>query len=463
MSGLLKSAGSALLLLALASTAAAESLTLRDAVGEALARHPAIAVADARRDVATAREAEARAGRFPRLDVVESVTRSNNPVFVFGSLLEQGEFAQRHFDPAFLNAPDALTNFRASITARYAAFDRFRTTTAVRQARNGMDRAGVELDETRQRVRSEVIARYYGVLVAQEKLAVSQEAVRFAEADAKAARDRFEQGLVVESDALSADVQLAGFRQRVIAAEGELAIARVALGRALGRPIAEELDVERRGLAGWPGGPPAAGTRGGEDAARPAAGTAALLERALAQRAPVRSAASNVTDTELRLKAERGSLLPRVDAFGTFGASGGTFGDRNSDHMAGVAVTFELFDRARPARIAAARAEIDAARAGEALARDAVTMEVVTAWHRLRTARESAVVAAQAVEQADAAARIVRDRYEQGLTTITEQLRAQTALVSSRFELLAARYESLVAQAELLRATGDLNDVDSFV
>lgn len=426
------------------------TLTLREAVGEALEKHPAIAGAEARRSVAAAREAESRAMRFPRVDVSETVMRSNNPVFVFGSLLEQGEFAPRHFDPAFLNAPDALTNFRASITARYAAFDRFRTTTAVRQARNGIDRAGVELEETRQRVRSEAIARYYGVLVAQEKLAVAQEAVRFAEADARAARDRFEQGLVVESDALSADVQLAGFRQRVIAAEGELAVARAALGTVLGRPIGEELDVERRHLAGWSGGVPASGT-------------ATLLERALAQRAPVRSAASAVTDTELRLKAERGSLLPRVDAFGTFGASGGTFGDRNSDHLAGVAVTFELFDRGRPARIAAARAEIDAARAGEALARDAVTMEVVTAWHRLRTARESAAVAERAVEQAEAAARIVRDRYEQGLTTITEQLRAQTALVSARFELLAARYESLVAQAELLRATGDLNDVDPFV
>lgn len=451
MSGLLKGAGSALLLLALALPAAAESLTLRDAVEEALARHPAIAVAGARREVATAREAEARSGRLPRLDVAETITRSNNPVFVFGSLLEQGEFAPRHFDPAFLNAPDALTNFRASITARYAAFDRFRTATAVGQARNGMDRAGLELEEARQRVRSEAIARYYGVLVAQEKLAVAQEAVRFAEADAKAARDRFEQGLVVESDALSADVQLAGFRQRVIAAEGELAVARVALGRTLGRPIGEEIEVDQP-LAGW--------APGGKDAVRPAA---AFLERALAQRSPVRSAESYVTDAELRLKAERGSLLPRVDAFGTFGASGGTFGDRNSDHMAGVAVTFELFDRGRPARIAAARAEIDAARAGEALARDAVTMEVVSAWHRQRTARESAAVAEQAVEQADAAARIVRDRYEQGLTTITEQLRAQTALVSARFELLAARYESLVAQAELLRATGDLNDVDSFV
>ncbi|HEV2722386.1 MAG TPA: TolC family protein, partial [Thermoanaerobaculia bacterium] len=66
------------------------------------------------------------------------------------------------------------------------------------------------------------------------------------------------------------------------------------------------------------------------------------------------------------------------------------------------------------------------------------------------------------VEQADAAARIVRDRYEHGLTTITEQLRAENALVRARLGLLAARYDYVVGYAELLRATGDLNDITAF-
>ena len=185
------------------------------------------------------------------------------------------------------------------------------------------------------------------------------------------------------------------------------------------------------------------------------------VARAVEQRAPVKAAVSASSDATLQLAAQRASLLPRVDAYGTIGASGGTFGDRNSDHTIGVALSFDLFDRGRSARVAAARAGIDAARAGEAMARDGVTMEVVTAWHRLRAAREMAAVATAASDRAEAAARIVRDRYGVGLTTITEQLRAQTALVSARFDTLAARYDALVAHAELLRATGDLHDLDS--
>lgn len=450
MNGVVKTAG-VVLLFAFARSDAAQSLTLRAAVDEALARNPAISAADGRQQIAAAHEAEARAARLPRLDVSESATRSNNPVFVFGSLLEQGEFAARHFDPAFLNAPDALTNYRATISARYALFDRFRTATGVRRSRNGMTGAAALLEEARQGVRAEVVARYYGVVLAEEKVAVARETVRSAEADAKATRDRFELGLLVESDALSADVQLATFRQRFIAADGDLAIARAALATLLQRPRADAIAMD--------GTLPmlsAAGRSGEPD-------LEAAVARAIATRAPVKVASIATSDARLRLGAERATALPRVDAFGTFGASGGTFGRRNSDSTGGIAVTLELFDRGRPPRIAAARADIDVARAGEAMARDAVTMEVVTAWHRLRAARESAAVAATAVEHAQAAARIVRDRYENGLTTITEHLRAQTALASARFEFLAARYESLVAHAELLRTTGDLNDVEPFI
>lgn len=439
--------GAILLAAVLASSAAAQSVTLRDAVDEALARHPAIAAADARQRSAQAREAEARAARFPRLGVTEAVTRGNNPVFVFGTLLEQGRFAPRHFDPAFLNAPDALTNHRVAMTAHLAVFDGLRTTTAIRQAQNGVERAAVELEETRQGMRAQVVTAYYGVLVAEERVAVARDAAATAEADAKATRDRFDQGLIVESDALSADVQLAGLRQRVIAAGGELAIARAALATLLQRPPNESFAV--------------AGTL--PTTAIDALDLEEAIARANRRRATVRVAATSARDAQLQLTAARATALPRVDAFGTFGASGATFGDRNSDHTTGINVTVELFDRARPARIAAARGQIDAVRAGEAMARDAVTLEVITAWHRLRAADAAASVAATAVGQAETAARIVRDRHGEGLVPITEHLRAQTALVAARSDLLAARYARLAAHAELLRATGDLDDVQPFL
>jgi outer membrane protein TolC len=155
------------------------------------------------------------------------------------------------------------------------------------------------------------------------------------------------------------------------------------------------------------------------------------------------------------LRTARGARLPRVDALANWSRTGS-----NPDHTVAVVATLELFDGGTRARIAAARAGVEEARAEESASRDRVSMEIVTAWQRALTARERVNVAARAVEQAETVARIVRDRYTHGLTTITEQLRAETALVRARLGLLAARYDTVANHAELLRAMGGLNDVD---
>ncbi len=67
------------------------------------------------------------------------------------------------------------------------------------------------------------------------------------------------------------------------------------------------------------------------------------------------------------------------------------------------------------------------------------------------------------VAQARETLRIVQDRYQEGLTTITEVLRAQTTLVRTRQNLLGARYEYYLSYAQVLMACGQLTDVQPFV
>jgi outer membrane protein TolC len=429
-----------------AATAHAGSVSLEEVTAEALAKNPAVTAYDARRQMAEAGLREARSMALPRVDASQTILRSDNPVFVFGSLLEQGRFAARHFDPAFLNDPDPLTNFRFGLNLRYAVFDQLRRRDAEAQARNAVEQAGLGGEEARQRIRSEAIARFYGLLLAEKKRDVAAEAVRSAEADAAAMRDRYEQGLLVESELLAAEVQLASFRQQLIEAEGDVAIARAALATLMQRPATEPLSA---------GGaiPETIFDESPLDGA---------LAAALAQRASIAIARAESENAKIRIAGARNTRLPRVDAFASLGASAGSLDEIGSDSALGVVVSLDLFDAGRAARIASARAALEGAQSAEQMARDAVTMEVVTAWNRVRAARERIGVAAKSAERAAAASRIVRDRYENGLTTITEHLRAQTALVMARLELLAARYDHVTGHAELLRATGGLKHVEAF-
>ena len=444
MSKLLTTAAVSLLI---ASAAAAAPLTLRDAAAEALSRTPQVAAAASETDAARARLGQARATWLPVVDATANSSRSNNPVFVFASLLEQGRFGPQHFDPNFLNNPPAFRNDRLTLNVRYAFFDQMRRYDMTAQAKHGVTGALTAAEETRQRILSDVIARYYGLTVAEERRAVAGEAVRAAEAAANATRDKVAQGLVVDSDRLAAEVQLAQFKQQEIEAAGDAAVAGAAMAMTLERPLTQPIAVD----AGLP------------DKTFPQIDLAAATRDALSTRGELASARAARATAELQLRTARRSVLPRLDGFASWGASGSTFTSRNSDHTMGLIASIDVFDAGKYARISVARAGVDGAKAVEAMMRDKVEMETVSAWHRVNAARQQLEVASTAAEQAAAAARIVHDRYENGLTTITEELRAQTALVGARLALLAARHQYITGYAELLRSTGGLHDIDPFL
>lgn len=420
------------------AAAVAAALSLREAVAEALAKAPQAMAAKARGDAARARLAEAHAMWLPKVDVTETAARSDDPVFVFAGLLQQGRFGAD---------VDTLQSFRAGLNVRYTIFDQLRRGDANATAANAVAEADAGYDEARQRLRLDAIARFYGIALAVAKRDVAAGAVRAGEAQAKTIRDKFEQGLVVESDLLATEVQLAEFRQQEIEADGDVAVARAALATLLQRSPLDEIPI------------------GGALPERtfPALDVQQAIARGLAARGAVAAANASAKNAALGLRTARGALLPRVDALANWSATGATIGGRNPDHTLTVMASLDLFDRGKIARVAEARAGVEEARAAESAARDAVTMEIVSAVHRANAAGKRVGVAAKAVAQADAAARIVRDRYEHGLTTITEQLRAENALVRARLGLLAARYDDVVGYAELLRATGDLNDVEPFL
>ena len=251
----------------------------------------------------------------------------------------------------------------------------------------------------------------------------------------------------MDSDRLAAEAQLAQFRQQEIEAAGDADVARAALAMTLQRPITERIAID-------PALP---------EKTFPQMDLNAATAEAIRNRGEVASAQAGRAAAELQLRTARGSLLPRLDGFASWGASGSTFSNRNSDHTMGLVASIDIFDGGKYARIAEARAGVEGAKAMETMMRDKVVMETVSAWHRVNAAQQQLDVARTAAEQAAAAARIVQDRYENGLTTITEELRAQTALVGARLALLAARHQYITGYAELLRSTGGLHDIDPFL
>jgi len=424
-----------------------EPLTLSQAVEIALTSNPLTRVTAAGRELADAQLASARANRWPLLQASESVTTSNNPVFVFGSLLEQGRFGANNFLLSSLNNPDALTNFRTGLSVRLPLFDQRQTSARIDVAKLGQQQADQQAQLVAQQIRFQVLKSYYGVLLAQSTVVVADEAIQIASADLKRVSDRFETGLVVRSDLLASEVQLSEFRQQKIEAIGELAIAQAALNTALGLPVNSPHTItdqlsERTFLIETP-----------EE----------LNRWALQNRPEYARAVLGVQMNTRQVRGARDEVLPRVDAFAGVGASGRSPVTGSSDYAVGAAVTLNIFDAGRKARINQARATEAIAVAEQQHLANQISFEVVRSYQQFVTARERLLVVAQTTAQASEALRIVRDRYHEGLTTITEVLRAELALVRARTDVLTARHDHYVAYANVLLATGRLKDVRSFV
>ena len=221
---------------------AQDPMSLKDAVRLALEKNKSMEASGAAASAAESRVTEARGGFLPKVNYSESWTRSDNPVFVFSSLLTQHQFEAQNFQIGPLNRPDFLNNFQSLVTADQTIYDAGQAKHGVRSAEIAKDIAG----ESRRLTQTEVIAgvvrayvvrAYYDVALSAEELNAANQAMRSAEADLTRAEAVRSAGMSTDVDVLSIRVHLAGVHEQQIRRTADLDVARAALNEALGLPL----------------------------------------------------------------------------------------------------------------------------------------------------------------------------------------------------------------------------------
>jgi outer membrane protein len=425
-----------------ATTPSQAGLTLQDAVALALKNNPAVHAADAYAEAVRQSITVAQADRYPRLDFSEGFARGNNPVYVFGSLLTQRQFAARNLDLGLLNVPPPLDNFRTQFTASMPLFDAGQTGRRVRDARLEAEGARKGSARVGQEVIFRVISGYFDELAARESVRVAESAVTAITADLERARARQEQGLTVPSDVLSVQVQLAQAKEDLIRARNSSEMARAALSVAMGLPEDSHLEVEGA-LA---------------ETSFASGSLAERQRRALALRPDYSEATLAEERAANGVKMSRAEFLPKVNLFSSWEEDNQTFAARGGNNWAaGATLNFNLFDGgANRARAAESRyRERQAGALREQMASE-IKLQVRETFLNLQAAEERLDVSRDSASQARESLRILRDRYEAGLVTIMDVLRAETASTSAERGHLSALYDYRVAAASLELATGEL-------
>lgn len=421
-------------------------LDLQTAVDKALANNPQTRIAASGLKIAELKIREAKAGSKPTFELTQNVIRSNNPVFVFGSLLEQGRFSESNFAINSLNHPDGLFNFRSQIEGRFPIFDQRQTRSNVSQAEIGIRKQQLAIEAVQQQLRFQVIRSFFGTIVAKQMVKVGEENVAAASENLRKTKDMVEVGMTTEADNLSAQVELASAEQQKLEAESGVVTSVAALNLTIG----ESLDVQR------------ALTGELNERYFPVEEQAELIKLALENRPEYKQAELAIESSRVRTRAASGQKLPRVDAFGNFGYSSPYLTNGSTDYTVGISLSYNLFDAGRKPRIAqAVEAETLAEFEKEHLANQ-IRLEVIKAEQNFRTSRAKIAVAVKSIARSEEAVRIINDRYRVGLTTFSEVLRAQAAMVAAKQHLLQAKYEYIVSYASVLLATGRLVDVRAF-
>ena len=422
------------------ASAAQEPLTLRLAIDEALRQSPQAAIARADNSDAKAAAAMARTQLLPQLNFTEDISRGNYPVYAFGTRLRQRQFTQADFALNALNFPQPIGNFSSRFSGSWTGFDSFKTQRDIRRADLFKESASSSAKAVDQQIVFRVVGAYQSVLYAQREIDVAQHEQETAAALLTSVEDHVRAGLAVESDRMSAQVNVADRKEELITAQGDLELAWAQLREAMGAPELKASELKPIETHAFPQLP---------------------LEQEIATAAKMRPDLRSLGQMQLAqasaVGAAKSEFGPRVSAYGNWEEDRRSFaGSGGNNWVAGVQVSVDILPlgkRGQLARESAAKQKIDAQ---VAALQQHLRMEVSQAHIHRQTAELSLETAQAAMDQSAENLRILKNRYSAGLATITDHLRAEDAERQSQTNYWHAVYGNAMAYAEQLYATGTL-------
>jgi outer membrane protein len=418
--------------------AADEALTLAGAMQRARENAREVVAARARQQAADARTSQAKGYRLPSLNLTALWTRTNNPAEVFALKLNQGTFSFPDFVQSDPNSPAPINAgiTRAEITL--PLFTGGEISGRIKQATLASEAAARTSDWTGNDAALSAAEAYVMVAQAEEYAGLITKSRETVAAHVALARNYVEQGMLVRSELLRAEVELARVEDLLEEALGRVRVANANLAFRLGAPGGES----------WALAPLAAPL--------PVEGPVDVWLATAADRPDLLAARKMLAAGELEEKIRKAPLWPKL----AFVARGELYGDHafgssgTSGSLVAVA-TWNLFQGGSDRAAAlAARAEAEAGREDVARFADGVRLEVRKAYEEARTARARHETAEKALAAAREAERITDERFRSGVAKMLDLVDATTSRREAETRELVARAEAHAAVLRLAVRAG---------
>lgn len=417
-------------------------LTLAEAIDLAFAQNPDLTAATARIGEAETRVAQVAAGFYPKLMAKVGYDYTNNPALAFSYIVAQRRFSLDPNNPSnAINNPGWVENLRPEVIGSINLYRGGQDSYLKMAAELGVQSAELEHSAIRNTLAAAVTSAYYAAVSAPKQLEVARRSSDTVNKELQLTRSRVSEGTSLRGDALSLEVRTSAAGQSELKAKNAITLSRSALKTLLGNSAGELPEPRETDLP--------------TPILKESFNT--FFERALSQRPELEAAGHQLKMRQHELDAAEGALLPRVNAYASYGGNSATLSpaDVKGNGSVGINAEMDLFaGGAINATISAAERRVVEAQAVEQKMRLEVENEVRQAYTSLQQSLEQIQVASKGATAAEEALRLVREQYHGGTATVTRYLEAETDRADASLRSILAHFEAQVAEAQLQKAIG---------
>ncbi|MEM1043726.1 MAG: TolC family protein [Bacteroidota bacterium] len=452
-----------------------QEITFDEALRIGLERNTAL------RQAVTAAEARALDVTLNRAEFLPDVSASVRPVQNYGLIFDQttGQLEQ-----------ETTEQLNASVSANLNLFNGFRDQASLRQARLQREASEFSLDRSRQDVLFNVANQFLQVLLSRELVAIQEENLAADQAQLEQIGQLVEGGVRARADALQQEAQVAQRELSLLQAEADLELAKTRLVQVLQLDPFGNYTFVAPSFGAVPLQPDAIDLE-------------EILTAALDRREDLRAQELQIDAAEADIRVARGGYYPTVNLFASYGSGysslatrsvgeapeipvttgsgdivlvGGEpltfdgpapredtpFGDQfftdNRGGSVGLSVNIPIFDRlATRSQVQQAKIRAENERIALDNLRQEVALQVRQGWLDYQNAAKRLDVTARQVASAEAALEAEQERYDLGVSTLTELTQARATLVEAQSNRAQAVSQFVFQRTLLDYAVGTLD------
>jgi outer membrane protein TolC len=280
---------------------------------------------------------------------------------------------------------------------------------------------------------------YLQAIAGAARVETSEAQVKNAQALYDKAVDQQNAGLSPAIDTLRARVELQNRQQQLIASRNDYAKQKLALIRAIGLPVGQEISLASKAPYD----------------AFSALGIDQSLERAYSSRSDYLAAVQQVRAAEHYRKGAFAEYFPTIDVNADYGELGVNPASVHGTYQVSGRLSIPIFQGGKThADVLQAEATLQENRARLDNLHGQIEYEVRTALLDLESADQQVQVARSSVDLAEQTLTQARDRFAAGVTDNLEVVQAQETVAGAHESYISSLYSHNLAKIELVRAMG---------